>query len=245
MKKSIIAIMTGLALCSCTLEKASTSGNTFDNLKTYTQSTFVNNVVYPAGVMNRLVSLDQYISASEEERKGEEFRWHRENIFHEDDVTFMVSDLGTVRTYGKSLFDPDSDWKMDNGLKITRTGEQTWKLEREDNYSYAYNSTITWKGRNAVGKNIFDVEVYNTDESRISSYSETTVKAIITTPEGPMTVIDPEPDHYEYYGFRNAFPEGEGVFRIDMELHGEPLDWTELRYNVNGKELVFNSSRFI
>ena len=125
---------------------------------------------------------------------------------------------------------------------ITRTGDNTWKVGRSDEHRYPYNCTVTYAGKSDDGKNVFTVETYNTDESTISQYSETVVKAIMTTQEGSMTIIDPQPKHYEYYWDDEGFPEGSGLFRIDTEMHGKPLDWAELRYDPSGKKLEFNSN---
>ena len=75
MRRSIIAmIATGLIACSCTLSNGYSSGHTAHNLEEYTRTMFINNVVFPAGAVNMLVMLDQYISATEEERQSDAFQ---------------------------------------------------------------------------------------------------------------------------------------------------------------------------
>ena len=242
MRRSIITmIATGLIACSCTLSNGYSSGHTAHNLEEYTRTMFINNVVFPAGAVNMLVMLDQYISATEEERQSDAFQWHRENIFHEDDVTYMVRGFGTVHTYGTSFLDPQSDWTLDTGIEVIRIGDNCWKLKQNYIYDYNYNSTVTFVGQNEGGKNVFTVEAYNTHEARTSAYSDATVKATITTPEGSMTLTDPRPLH-NYHNNRTDIPEGYGVFRLDTERHGKPLDWAELRFDQSGKTLIFRSN---
>ena len=245
MRKSIIFIcMAAIALSACSLRSGDESGHTAYNLEEYIKTQFVNNIVYPAGVINRLIALDDYISASEDEKKSEAFKWHRENIFHEDDVTFSVGDIGTVRTYGKSFFDPEAEWKIGyDAIAVARIDDDTWKIESNGYYMEGTNSTVRYYGKNEKGCNVFSVEATKTDECHMSRYSTDKVTAIITTPEGGMTVIDPQPERgYSYNHDRPDLPEGSGVIRIDTERNGQPLDWAELRYHSNGISLIFVSN---
>lgn len=245
MRKSFIFIcMAAIALSSCSLRSGYDSGHTAANLEEYLKTQFVNNVVYPAGVINRLIALDEYIAASEEEKQSEAFKWHRENIFHEDDVTFAVHDIGTVRTYGKSFFDPEAEWKIGyDAIAVTWIEENTWKTESTGYYTEGNQSTVRYDGKNDKGSNIFSVEVNKTAECYTSQYSKEKVTAIITTPEGSMTVINPQPNPgYGYNYDSRELPEGSGVIRIDTERYGKPLDWAELRYHTNGISLMFDSN---
>lgn len=242
MKKSIILIaLAALTLSSCALDKPTDPGHTSDNMKVYTMQKFNNHVVYPSGIVNMMIRLDEYIGTTEEEKQGEAFQWHRENIFHEDDVTFMIRGLGTVHTYGKRLLDPDSDWRM-NGQSICESvGEGSWRVTQENNAEADICSIVTYAGKIEGGKHIFEVEVDTVEERYTSYHSDTKVKAYLTTPEGPVTVIDPQPVYLDY-GYSNLLPEGNGMFRIDTERNGQPLDWAELRYDKNGTSLVFHTN---
>lgn len=245
MRKSIIlTCMAVMLLSSCSLKSGDDSGHTAYNLEEYITTQFVNNIVYPAGIINRLIALDDYISASEEEKKSEAFKWHRKNIFHEDDVTFAVGDVGTVRTYGKSFFDPEAEWKIGyDAIAVTRIEENTWKIESNGYYMEGTHSTVRYDGKNEKGCNVFSVEATKTEECHISLYSTDKVTAIMTTPEGGMTVIDPQPNlGYGYHYDSRELPEGSGVFRIDTDRNGKPLDWAELRYHSNGIGLIFVSN---
>ena len=245
MRKSIIFIcMAAIALSACSLRSGDESGHTAYNLEEYITTQFVNNVVYPAGIINRLIALDDYMAASDEEKKSETFKWHRENIFHEDDVTFAVRDVGTVRTYGKSFFDPEAEWKIGpDAFPVTRIDENTWKIESNGYYMEGIHSTVRYDGKNGKGCNILSVEVNKSDECYISRYSTDMVTAIVTTPEGTMSVVDPNPNKgYGYNYDSRDLPEGSGVIRIDTERNGKPLDWAELRYHSNGISLMFVSN---
>lgn len=242
MKKSIILIvLTALTLSSCALDNPTSPGHTYDNMQRYAMNKFSNHVLYPAGIVNMMLKLDEYIGATEEEKKSEAFQWHRENIFHEDDVTFMIRGLGTVHTYGKRLMDPDSEWRM-NGQAIFETvGEGSWKITQEFNASADICSIVTYSGKVENGKYIFAVEVDTVEERYTSYHSDTKVKSYLTTPEGPVTVIDPQPV-YHHYGYVTSLPEGSGMFRIDTERNGQPLDWAELSYDKTGTSLIFASN---
>ena len=245
MKKSIIFIcIAAMALNACSLRSGDESGHTAYNLEEYIKTQFVNNIVYPAGVINRLIALDDYMAASDEEKKSEAFKWHRENIFHEDDVTYAVRDVGTVRTYGKSFFDPEAEWKIGyDAIAVTRIDENTWEIESDGYYMEGTHSTVSYDGKNEKGCNVLSVEVNKTNECYTSRYSKDMVTAIITTPEGTMTVIDPQPKvGYGYNYDSQDLPEGRGVIRIDTERYGTPLDWAELRYHSNGISLMFVSN---
>lgn len=245
MRKSFIFIcLATLSLSACSLRSGNGSGHEADNLEEYIKTQFVNNIVYPAGVVNRLIALDEYMAASEDEKKSDAFKWHRENIWHEDDVTFAVQDIGTVRTYGKSFFDPEAEWRIGyDDISIRRIGENTWNISADGYNMEGTHSIITYVGKNEKDCHVFTVEVNNTDECYTSSYSEDKVRAIMTTPEGGMTVIDPQPNiGYGYNNDSRDLPEGNGVFRIDTERYGKPLDWAELRYHSNGISLIFVSN---
>ena len=100
---------------------------------------------------------------------------------------------------------------------------------------------MTYVERNTEGKNVFSVEAYDTDKCQTSYPDGDEITASISTPEGPVIVINPQ---YIYrYQYKNKeMPQGRGVFRIDTERNGEALDWMELRYSDSGNELIFNSS---
>lgn len=244
MKKILMAIMSaGLLLCSCTLDNGTSSGHTAANMEKYIKKMFVNHVVYPAGAVNMLVSLDQYISATDEERKSDAFKWHRETIFHEDDVTFMIWGFGSVCTYGKSLFDSDSEWKIDNGIRFVRVSGNCWKVGQSSCNGAEVISTVVYEGQNEDGENVFYVEAYNTIERGIPMHSDVIVTAVLATAEGCMTVTNPHPifcSEFEY--FNCDFPVGCGVFRIETDINGKPQDWAELRYAESGKALFFKSN---
>lgn len=242
MKKSIILIaFATLIFSSCILQKQSVPGHTYDNLRMYTYSKFHNHVVYTAGVVHMLVSLDEYMAASEEEKWSEAFKWHRENIFHEDDVTFMIEDLGTIHTYGKRLGDPDSNWKINGKSALERLGEQSWRVSLKSITDADLSSIVTYTGKTAYGEHVFEVEVNTYEERYTSRFNDTSIKAILTTSEGPVTVVDPMPTDY-YYGYDNQIPAGKGVFRIDTQRNGQPLDWAELRYKDNDSTLTFSTN---
>ena len=86
----------------------------------------------PADEINLLVELDRYIKATLQEQQGDEFEWHRQNILHEDDVSFNVRGLGTVYTYGKSFFDEDVYWKT-NLIDKAGGNVSKWMLKLQPN----------------------------------------------------------------------------------------------------------------
>lgn len=240
MKRSIITLaLSALIFGSCRLEYGTTSKHTNSEMQSYTMELFNLDILQPSATINILIELDRYISASAEEQQSDEFKWHRENMFHEDDVTFSVNSLGTVYTYGKSFFDSSQTWKLNT--KIERVDDNTWKVyasEYENNGAYSF---VTYVERNTEGKNVFSVEAYDTDKCQTSYPDGDEITASISTPEGPVIVINPQ---YIYrYQYKNKeMPQGRGVFRIDTERNGEALDWMELRYSDSGNELIFHSS---
>lgn len=234
MKRSFIALgICAALLCACKLDDGNSSRHDVDRMKSYTREMFSQSVAQPAWVINALVSLDEYMKASPEELQSEEFAWHRENIFHEDETTFMIRELGSVKTYGKSLYDADAEW--DHGPGLERTGENSWKFTKSLT-DVDVNTTVTFIGEDGTGRNMFNIEVYMTDEYATSRFNDKKIHAVIFTSEGGMTIINPLPKDFSY---RGENPEGSGVFRIETETDGEQLDWMELRY-YNGKDLVFN-----
>lgn len=224
--------------CACTLSNGTRSGHTFNQMESYARTMFYQNVTEPAALINTLVSLEEYISASDEEKMSERFCWHRENIFHEDDVTFHVKSIGTVRTYGKSLYDPESCWSLDNGIEISKEGIRTWKVGRSLYEGSILNTTVTYSGLNENGRHAFTVEAYNTEKCTASYFSGETVTAVISTAEGPIKLIEPRMRTNN----DNPEPEGRGAFIIETERSGKLLDRMELRYSESGWNLVFNLS---
>ena len=201
---------------------------------------FNNNIILPTAKMNVLIELDRYICATDEERLSDEFKWHRENLLHEDDVTFYVPYLGSVHTYGKSIFDNDANWSF--GIKYERVGAKSWKLNAnqyyEDSDDYAI---VTYEGRNADGKNVYSVEAYCTDTCQTSYPDGDEITAIAATSGGPMTII--EPKYIRTYDINpQDFPLGKGIYRVDTQRNGEPLDWLELHYSDNGDAHIFKSN---
>ena len=239
MRKSIISLfITALVLSSCTLEYGTTSKHNSISLQNYTIYKFNSDVLQPTATINILIELDHYICASVEEQQSDAFEWHRSNIFHEDDDSFAVSNIGTVHTFGKSFFDSDSAW--DFGQEYERMSENTWKIIGSSYYANtdAY-AIITYVGRNEEGKNVYSVEAYDT-ESCMTGYPEgDNISAECTTPEGPMTIIDPV-YFYLHYNNHPDMPLGSGVYRIETDRNGKPLDWMELRYDKSGKNLLFS-----
>ena len=234
MKRSFIALsLCAALLCACKLDDGNRSRHDAERMNRYTREMFSQSVAQPAWVINALVSLDEYMKASPEELQSEEFAWHRDNIFHEDKTTFMIRELGSVKTYGKSLYDEDAEW--DHGPELERTGENSWKFTKSLT-DVDINTTVTFIGEDETGRNMFNIEVYMTDEYATSRFNDKKIHAVIFTSEGGMTIINPLPKDFSY---RDEHPEGSGVFRIETETDGEQLDWMELRY-YNGKDLVFN-----
>jgi hypothetical protein len=226
-----IVALAALTLSSCALDKPTSSGHTYNNMKRYTMQKFNNHVIYPAGVVNMMIKLDEYIGATEEEKQSDAFKWHRENIFHEDDVTFMIrGGLGTVYTYGKRLLDPDSDWKIEGRAQCQKTDDFRWVITVEESAVADVCSIVTYEGKVEEGKHLFSVEVDTFEERYTSYHSDDKVKAFLTTPEGPIKVIDPQPE-YPNYGELATIPEGWGVFLIKTERNGQDLDWAEVRYS--------------
>jgi hypothetical protein len=231
MKKSIFILVLGaLLMCSCKIDNGTANKHTAKKMETYTRVMFRNNIIVPALTLKNLIELDRYIYASEN-KFSDEFSWHRKNIYHIDDVTFRVPDVGTVHTYGKSLFDNTSAWKINERVDILeRLDEKSWKID---------NTTITYEGRNEKGNNILTVEVECIDKYQTLYPVSNNVTAIVATQEGPMTLYMPA--NYTNKGtyIISEVPEGNGAFRIDTERQGKALDWMELRYSENGTKLTF------
>lgn len=237
MKRLILLFaMASALLTACKLEDGTQSGHTYMNMEAYTYSKFNSNVLRPAAKINLLIELDRYINASLEEQQSDEFEWHRKNFFHEDEVTFSVRGLGTVYTYGKSFFDEDTDWKTN--LIYERVGEKAWKLSSDQYEEDNINTIVTFEGRDADGKNVFNVETQTVLECLTSYPDGDQITAIISTPEGPMTLTAPQL-LYDYEFNKATPPQGSGVFRIETERNGETLDIMELRYSPSGKSLIF------
>lgn len=239
MKKSIFILILGtLLLCSCKLENGRTNKHTAAEMESYTKMMFSDNIIKPAITIKNLIELDRYIYDPSSFKLGDEFSWHRNNIYHEDDVTFKVPFIGTVKTYGKSLFDENAKWEFN--YKYERLGEKSWKIYHDSyNDNFETYSIITYEGRDEKGNNILKIEAYDTDKYQ-TSYPAT-VTAVAATPEGPMTLhmaTDFSFKSYYAWGYSDV-PEGKGVFRIDTERYGKPLDWMELRYSETGKMLEF------
>lgn len=236
MKRLIILLaISALFHCGCTLQDGDTSGHTPNNMERYARHMFSLNIVNPAATINTLVELEEYINASDEEKMSEAFLWHRQNIFHEDDVTFFIKGMGTVYTGGKSLFDPDESWVLGSGVVMEKTGENTWQMEYLGGCGNL-NTTVTYAGQNENGENIFTVEAFNTDKVQSSYPDGDMITAQISTPEGPVTVIQPK----TYNGEGDDTPIGKGLFRIDTDRNGKRLDRMELKYNSNGTLLLFS-----
>ena len=241
MKKFIILFaIASVLFTGCRLDNGSTSGHDYKRMESYTYRMFNDNVLRPAAEINIFIELDRYIKATEVEKQSDEFKWHRQMFFHEDDFTFAVRGLGTVNTYGKSFFDEGVIWK--SNVNYERVGEKSWNITFDtyndtDNKGKT-NTTVTFEGRNEEGKNVFKVEVLSTDECLTSYSGGDKVTAIISTPEGPMTIINPE----MIYGHdvkNSELPEGSGVFMIETQRNGKILDLMQLKYDASGKNLTF------
>lgn len=238
MKRSILALALGaMFFCSCKIENGTTSKHTAAAMEAYTKTMFRQNIIRPTILIKNLIELDRYIYG-ESNQLSDEFAWHRKNIYHLDDITFQVTDVGNVYTYGKSLFDSDSAWEIND--KYERLDEKTWKIYNNAYYdnSEAY-TIITYEGRDEQGNNILKVEAYDRDECRTFYPAGDYVTAVITLPEGPMT-LHMATDYRNKYAYDiSEVPEGSGVLRIETQRNNKPLDWMELRYSQSGKELVF------
>lgn len=241
MKRSFIALgICATLLCSCKLDNGSESRHDVTHMQNYTWEMLTSNVLIPAETVNSLMMLDEYMAAGKEERQGDAFAWHRENIFQEDETTFFIENFGTVDTRGKRLAEADSQWEVKNGnIIFERTSEDSWKFTKVFSYQeMEISTTVTYTGKDSKGRNTFNVEAYSTDTCTVSRHSGKTVNAILFTGEGGMTIINPLPysSHYNV-----PEPEGSGIFRIETDTDGSSLDWMEFRY-YNGKDLVFNCS---
>ena len=229
MKRSILALTLGIMLfSSCKIDYGTTNQHTASQMETYTSMMFRNNIMTPAITIKNLIELDRYIYA-ESGQLSDEFSWHRNNIYHMDDVTFRVTDVGTVKTYGKSLFDENSQWKMDYNYE--RLGDNSWKIN---------NTIITYEGRDEKGNNILKVEAYDVDKYHSIYPTSNKVNAVATTQEGPMTLYMATSYRMKYGYILSEVPEGSGVYRIETERNGKALDWMELRYSQSGTKLEFN-----
>ena len=238
MKRLIMLFATASVLfTACKLENGSTSGHTYSRMESYTYSMFNANVIRPAAEINLLIELDRYIKATPEELQSDEFAWHRKNFFHEDDVTFNVRGLGTVYTYGKSFFDEGAAWKTN--LVCERVGDKSWKLTSGPYDEYNIHTTVTFEGHNGEGQNVFKVEAQTMDECLTSYPDGDKITGIISTPEGPMTIIAPQ--IINYYEIQQVeLPQGSGVFKIETQRNGDLLDIMELLYAPSGKSVIFS-----
>ena len=221
---------------ACQLEHGTTSGHDYSTMKSYTYGMFNANIIRPAAEINLLVELDRYIKATPQEQQSDEFEWHRQRFYHEDDVTFNVRGLGTVYTYGKSFFDEDASWKSD--IIYEKVGEKSWKLTSSEYDENDIHTTVTFEGRNEAGKNVFSVDAQATAECQTSYPDGDKITASISTPKGPMTIIDPQ--IINEYNIKNSdLPEGSGVFVIETQRNCEVVDIMELRYTPSGKSVIF------
>lgn len=241
MKRSYIALgICAVLLCSCKLDNGSESRYDSTNMKNYAWQMLTSNVLIPAKTVNSLMMLDEYMAAGEEERQGDAFEWHRDNISQEDETTFFIENLGSVDTHGKRLAEADPQWEVKCNAIFEQTSENSWKFTNIFRYEeMEISTTVTFAGKDSEGRNIFNVEAYSTDTCPVSRYSGKTVNAVLFTGEGGMTIINPLPcsDHYNV-----PEPEGSGIFRIETDTDGSSLDWMEFRYN-HGKDLVFSCSQ--
>ena len=228
--------MASVLFAACQLEHGTTSGHTYSKMESYTYSMFNTHVVRPAAEINLLVELDRYMKATPQQQQSDEFGWHRQRFFHEDDNTFNVKGLGTVYTYGKSIFDEDAHWKTSRDYE--RAGSRSWRLisgpyDEENIYTF-----VTFEGRNEEGKNVFKVEAQAAAECQTSYPDGDRISAIISTPEGPMTIIAPQ--IINNYDVRDSeLPEGNGLFSIETLRKGYTVDHMKLRYSPSGKGLIF------
>ena len=244
MKRLFIALgIFAVLLCSCMVDGGTEPRYNADNAKKYTWEMFIYNVIVPAEKINSLMLLDEYIAASEEERMSDDFSWHRENISIEEDNVFHIENIGKVKTHGKRFRDADPCWEVgyEGATEYVRAGEDSWTFTGHE-YIKGINTTVTYIGKNDAGKNTFNVKAYLTDKAPVSRFSDKVVNAVIFTQEGGITIINPLP-HGSVYEMHTA-PEGSGVFRIETEADGEPMDWMELYYrnSQKGTVLVFGCS---
>ena len=223
-------------LTGCRLENGMTSGHTSSALEAYAYRMFNANVIRPAAEINMLIELDRYISATLEEQQSDEFEWHRQNFFHEDDVTFNAKSLGTIYTYGKSFFDEGSAWKTN--LIYERVGENSWKVSPGPYDQENINTIVTFEGRNPEGKNVFLVDAQSEDDCYTSYPNGDHITATLSNPEGPIMVKDPE-ILTDYDIKRSNIPQGSGVFKIETKRNGKLLDQIELRYTPLGDSMTF------
>ena len=205
-----------------------------DNLNAYARYMFSIYVVEPAYDMEKLLILNDYLNATEEERQDEKFAELWGNIYHEDDDSFFLYDLGTVHTDGKPLTDLESNWRVEN-FKLSREDEDTWIIgDKARTY-------ITLVGKNDSGKYCLEVETLVTDKARTSEYNNDEVYATLSMPAGPMTIINPTSAVKMHYSYE-TYPEGYGSMRIEFEKNHEIVDWAELTYTEDGMHIICTTS---
>ena len=232
----ILFAIASVLFAGCRLENGTPNGHTYSRMEAYTYEMFNAHILRPSAEINLLVELDRYIKATPQEQQSAEFEWHRQRFYHEDDVTFNVRGLGTVYTYGKSFFDEDASWKSD--IIYEKVGEKSWKLTSSEYDENNIHTTVTFEGRNETGKNVFSVDAQATAECQTSYPDGDKITASISTPEGPMTIIDPQIINEN--DIKNSdLPEGSGVFVIETQRNGEIIDLMELRYTPSGKTVIF------
>ncbi|MGM9747802.1 MAG: hypothetical protein ACI3ZN_03295 [Candidatus Cryptobacteroides sp.] len=238
-KRAIFILLSLMLLASCEVQGPRYNAVSAEKLRNYAINLMAREVSDPAWRLSRLALLDEYISATEQERKTlPHLVVIRQSIHNIDETTYQVDGFGIVATYGESFRSENCHWAFThyegepmNVISFKYLGDERWKDER--------NWILFMKGCSEKGEPTVELEpqdVYDTsvEDGLEAMMKFNTEKVSITNPSRWDKLIN-------YSTFSEASIEAS--VRIEISHNGSLKDWIDLE--CKGLEKNFKTSREI
>ena len=236
MKKFMMILMVALMCCSCMLNDGNSSRHTADDLRSYASYSFNRYVMNTADKINVFLMLDDYLSATEEERLGNRFSYIRDGLVRTAENVYNLYYFGSIDTGGKSFRDESGNWKWE-GLTYKAVAEDTWTVT---NVGYlSVEATVKAVGLTESGTYVLEVILKAEEEAGFyatdSWSSHPPVKAVLST-DGPIVLKETYSEDSQYRTIRTL--NGDGVFHVDIAREGTPIDWVTMEFSSEGDMTV-------
>ena len=238
-KRAIFILPSLMLLASCEIQGPRYNAVSAEKLRNYAIYLIANEVSDPAWRLSRLALLDEYINATEQERKTlPHLIVIRQSIHNIDETTYQVDGFGIVATYGESFRSADCHWAFSyyegeplNVINFKYLGDERWKDGR--------NWILFLKGFSEKGEAVVELDPQDVYDVSVADGLEAVMK--FNTDKVSIT----GPYRWDEFTYHTTFSEAaiEMSSRIEISHEGTQKDWIDIE--CNGQEKNFKTSRDI
>lgn len=232
MRRLIFYALAACTVVSCRISGPESPAVSDYTLISYSEILFNRHACNTCKAMDYALLLQKYVESDEEGRLSGEFDPVRETLYHIDDDTYYIENVGKFDSCGKDLLSQGAEWKIEYGdsrytVSRTESGDSSWMVSyRIAGIDDVFTSPVSYTSE--YGKAVWQLSVQGTERGEATGY-----RSEFSSGETPLYLC-------KETGSMTFYPVG----NFDVDIYdgtGEPVDFCHAVFSYD--KSIYKTSR--